>query len=181
LGVARWTDLGIEQSVEPCLVEANTPLAAVDGSLNAVYTESDYAHETLLVGRGAGGDPTASAVVADIMDIARNVYVPAFGVEPDQWRDIQLADMDKAEKAVYIRLIVEDRSGVLADIAKILSEAGISIQSALQLSEITKGIVPLILTTHTSQAKVLNQAIEKIGKLKPVKEPPFTMRIIEQE
>lgn len=181
LGVARRTDLGIEQSVEPCLVDADTPLAAVDGSLNAVYTEGPFAHETLMVGRGAGGDPTASAVIADLIDIARGVNVPAFGVVSGQWQDIPMADMDERMVASYIRLIVEDSPGVLADISGILRDCNISIKSALQLSEITKGIVPLILITHTTKTKALKDALKKIEKLRAVKESPFTMRMIEQE
>ena len=181
LGVAKKTDLGIEQSVEPCLVEANTPLAAVDGSLNAVYTESAYAHETLMVGRGAGGDPTASAVLADVIDAARNTYVAPFGVNADQMENTQMAQMDECVKAVYIRLIVEDSPGVLADISGILRDESISIKSALQLSEITKGIVPLILITHSAKTKAIDTAIRKLSKLKAVKEAPFLMRIIEQE
>lgn len=181
LGVARKTDLGIEQSVEPCLVEADTPLAAVDGSLNAVYTESAFAHETLMVGRGAGGDPTASAVIADIVDIARNIYIPAFSVKMDTINATPMADMDERMVASYIRLIVEDSPGVLADISGILRDFGISIKSALQLTEIAKGIVPLILITHTTKTKALKDALKKIEKLRAVKEAPFTMRMIEQE
>ncbi len=181
LGVVRKTDLGIEQSVEPCLVDLNTPLAAIDGSLNAVYTESPFAHETLMVGRGAGGDPTASAVVADIIDIARGVHISPFGVPSEKWNDTPMADMDERMVASYIRLIVEDSPGVLADISGILRDENISIQSALQLSEITKGIVPLILITHTVKTKALKGALAKIEKLRSVKEQPFTMRIIEQE
>lgn len=181
LGVARQTDLGVEQSVEPCLVDASTPLAAVDGSLNAVYTEGPYSHETLMVGRGAGGEPTASAVLSDVVDIARNNYVAPFGAPSGRLQNVSMADMGERRVISYIRLIVEDASGVLADIAGILRDHKISIKSALQLTEITKGIVPLIMITHETPTKALKNSLDQIEKLRAVKEPPFTMRIIEQE
>ena len=133
------------------------------------------------MGRGAGGDPTASAVISDVIDIARGIYIPPFGVASDQIKTIKMADMDERVIAAYVRLVVEDTSGVLADIAGILRDHEISIQSALQLTELTKGIVPLILLTHDTKTKALKEALKKIEKLRAVKEPPFTMRIIEQE
>jgi len=180
LGVARQTDLGIEQSVEPCLIATDRPMAAIEGSLNAVYTESNYANETLIVGRGAGGDETASAVMSDVADILRGNRLPVFGVGASQLRDVRFADMEERCVPIYVRMIVEDKSGVLADLTSILRDLNISVKSALQHSEIEQGIVPMILRLHRAKASDLTEALNRIEKLESVKETPFTMRIIEQ-
>lgn len=180
LGVARQTALGIEQSVEPCLIAMDRPMAAIDGSLNAVYTESNYANETLIVGRGAGGDETASAVLSDLADILRGNRLPVFDVGASQLRDVRFADMEERCVPIYVRMIVEDKSGVLADLTSILRDLNISVKSALQHSEIKEGLVPMILTLHRAKASDLNEALNRIEKLESVKGTPFTMRIIEQ-
>lgn len=179
LGLAQSGEHGVEQSVEPCLIPKDLPIAAVDGSMNAVYMKTNYADETLMVGRGAGGFETASAVVADIIDLVRGQRLGVFGRPADKLIERKMADMDQRTVPMYLRLVVEDKSGVFAEVAGILAKFDISIKSAFQHSEITKGIVPLVLVLHEVKVKDLKQALEKISKIKAVKEEPFYMRIMD--
>ena len=179
LGAARFGSQGVEQSVEPCLVPLDRPIASVNDSMNAVYIQTNYADETLMVGRGAGGDETASAVIADIIDLMRAQGVPVFGRQADRLSEPQLANMNMRVISVYVRLVVEDKPGVFADIASQLSKFDLSIKSALQHSEITKGIVPVILVLRDVRVENLNGALQAIEKMKAVKETPFYMRIMD--
>lgn len=177
LGIARNTDNGIELSVEPCLVPEDEPISAVDGSLNAVYVDGDFVGNTLFVGHGAGGDPTASAVVADIIDIARGnlgfaMGVPAMGLKP-----LPTADTNMREGSWYLRLMVLDKPGVIADIAAILRDYDLSLESVLQHSRAPDKTVPVVLTSHESNEGDMRAALAKIAALDAVVEEPHMMRI----
>lgn len=179
LGIARKTPCGIEQSVEPCLVPKDSPIAAIEGALNAVYIDGDYAGKVMLTGAGAGGDATASAVVADIVDIARGRALPLLGLTGTQPAPLQPANILERIGSYYLRLMVLDQPGVIADISAILRDYNVSLESVLQRGRDPDQPVSVILTTHeTTQSGVRNVAAD-IGKLKAVMEPPYVMRIEE--
>ena len=179
LGLAHAGEFGIEQSVEPCLVPEDRPIAAVDGSMNAVYIKTNYADETLMVGRGAGGFETASAVVADIIDLVRGQRLSMFGRPAEKLVEAKMAEMDALTMPIYLRLVVEDKPGVFAEVASVLAKFNISIKSAFQHSEITKGIVPLVLVLHDVKLVDLKKALSEFSKIKAVKDAPFYMRIMD--
>ena len=177
LGVARSTDAGIEQSVKPCMVPVDSPIASVDGVLNAVRIEGNFVEQTLFVGHGAGGGPTASAVVADIVDLARGQTSAMLGVPYDQLQDMKVAASDQRHGAYYLRLMVKDEPGVVADVSAILRDFDVSLETVLQHSRSSDQPVPLILTTHEALEADILTAIEKISQLNAIIEPPRLLRI----
>lgn len=179
LGVARQTEKGIEQSVEPCLVPNDSPIAAVEGALNAVYVDGDYVGKVLMMGYGAGGNPTASAVVSDIVDVARGRALPLMGVAPDKVNTLKAANILDRKGSYYFRLMVLDQPGVIADISAILRDHKVSLESVLQRGRDPHQAVPVILTTHETTEESIRRVAGEIGKLKSVTEPPYLMRIEE--
>ena len=172
LGVARRTDDGIELRVHPTLIPERRLIANVDGVMNAVLVQGDAVGPTLYYGAGAGAEATASAVVADIVDVVRALTadpenrVPHLAFQPDQLSDQPILPMDAVETAYYLRLQVEDRPGVLADITRIFGEAGISIEAVLQ-KEPAEGEsnVSLIMLTQRVKEQNMNGALAAIEKL----------------
>ena len=172
LGIARKTEQGIEMRVHPTLIPERRLIANVDGVMNAVLVQGDAVGPTLYYGAGAGSDPTASAVVADVIDIARALTgdpenrVPHLAFQPNELSDLPILDMEEVVTAYYLRLQAADQPGVLAQVAGILGEAGISIE-AMQQREPAKGetTVSLIMLTHSVQEKQMNAAIQKIEAL----------------
>lgn len=179
LGIARKTPQGIEQSVEPCLVPASSPIAAVGGPLNAVYVDGDFVGKVLLMGAGAGGDATASAVVADIVDIARGTRLPLMGVGNDHVTALAPADIRGREGSYYLRVQVLDVPGVVADISAILRDDKVSLESVLQRGRDPGQPVQLIMTTHETREADMRHAVEKIAALAAIMETPHVMRIEE--
>lgn len=177
LGITRRTPQGIVQSVEPCLVPVSSPVAAVDGPLNAVYIDGDFSGKMLFVGAGAGGHATASAVVADIIDIARGQKIPLMGMDAQKVATLKSADLRARKGAYYLRLIVLDQPGVIADISAILRDCNVSLESVLQRGRAPDAPVPVILTTHETSEEGIQEAVARISKLKSVSEPPHLMRI----
>jgi len=177
LGVARQTDKGVEQSVEPCLVPKGNPLAHVEGALNAVYVDGDYAGKILMMGAGAGGKPTASAVVADIIDVARGRTLPLLGLAPDKAAVLKPANTGERIGSYFLRLIVLDQPGVIADVSAILRDCRVSLESVLQRGRSPGLPVPVILTSHETPEGSMLKAVGLISKLKSVVEPPHLMRI----
>ena len=118
LGLARETRYGIEQRVHPCMVPLAAPIAHVEGVFNAVVVEGDFVGTTMFQGRGAGQGPTASAVVADLVDIARGRHMPAFVVPAARLADKKASPMDRHVGAYYMRLMVQDRPGVIAAMSR---------------------------------------------------------------
>jgi homoserine dehydrogenase len=172
LGITRKTDAGIEMRVHPTLIPERRLIANVDGVMNAVLVKGDAVGQTLYYGAGAGADPTASAVVADVVDVARALTsdpenrVPHLAFQPGELSDLPILAMEEVETAYYLRMQAEDKSGVLARVANILGEAGISIE-AMQQKEPAEGesYVPLLMLTHRVQEKQMNAAIAKIQAL----------------
>lgn len=177
LGIARRTDEGIEFSVEPCMVPKAAPIASVSGALNAVYVEGDFVGQALFAGPGAGGGPTASAVVADIVDIARGYNPPVFGIPAAKLQKFRAAPEHSRVGPYYLRLTVLDQPGVMADIAVILRDHKISIESVLQRGHDPLQPVPVILTTHKARESDMLQAVRKIGAIKAIVEEPRLIRM----
>jgi len=172
LGIARRRDDGIELRVHPTLVPKTHLIAQVDGVLNAVMVDGDAVGQTMYYGPGAGDEATASAVIADIVDVARSVAsdsqqkVPYLGFTPDALEDLPVLPMEEIQSAYYLRIQAFDRPGVLAKIASILSEHGINIESIMQKeSEFADGRIPVIILTHTVQERQMNLAIEEMESL----------------
>lgn len=172
LGIARQTSRGVEQSVEPCLVPKESSVATVDGALNAVYIEGDCADKVLLTGAGAGGKATASAIVADIIDLARGRALPYLSAG-----SFKTADLSHRLGSYFLRLSVLDQPGVLADVAAILRDCQVSMEQVLQRSRAPGQNVPVILTTHETEEGNILKAVGLISKLESVFEPPHMMRI----
>jgi homoserine dehydrogenase len=177
LGTARRAEDGIEQRVQPCMVPKAAPLARADGVLNAVVANGDFAGKMNFVGRGAGGGPTASAVVADVLDIARGARLPVFGVPADQLEKAKPCTIDQRVGAYYLRLMVVDRPGVIADVAAILRDHQVSLESVLQRLRAPGDNVPVVLTTHETQEARMTAAVVQIGALQSVVELPRVIRI----
>lgn len=177
LGIARRTDQGIEQRVHPCMVPIGSPIGATDGVFNAVVADGDFVDKVVLVGRGAGAGPTASAVVADLLDIARGRSTPTFGVPAARLAPLVASPIDRRKGRYYVRLMVVDRPGVIADIAASLRDQNVSMEAFLQRGRAPGEAVPVVLTTHDTEEAAMQRAIALIGGLDAVLEPPRMIRI----
>jgi homoserine dehydrogenase len=177
LGIARMTEHGLEQRVHPCLVPVDTPIAAVEDVFNAVVAEGNFAGRTVFEGRGAGAGPTASAVVADLIDLARGRRTPTFGVPVSALALPPASPMERRVGAYYIRLMVVDRPGVIADVTAALRDESVSLESMLQRGRSPNEMVPVVLTTHDTDEASMNRALGRIQALKTVLEPPRAIRI----
>jgi homoserine dehydrogenase len=170
LGITRRRPDGIELRVHPALVPAERLLANVEGPMNAVLVRGDAVGPTLYYGQGAGEEPTASAVVADLVDVTRlhtadpGNRVPHLAFQPDAMSDTPILPIDKVRTSYYLRLRVDDRPGVLADIARILAEHRISIGSMIQQPSHIGG-ADIIFLTHQAVEGDVNRAIERIEGL----------------
>ncbi len=184
LGIARRSDGGVELRVHPTLIPARRLIANVDGVKNAVLVMSDAAGPTLYYGAGAGAEPTASAVVADLVDVVRTMTadplmrVPHLAFQPDALRDLPILPMGEVETAYYLRLSAEDRPGVLADVTRILAGEGISIEAILQKEppQDTPDVTVIILT-HRVKEGAMNEAILRIEQLASIKRPVVRIRV----
>ena len=175
LGIARRTETGVEARVHPCLVPVASPIARVDGVFNAVVAEGDAVGRVMLEGRGAGAGPTASAVVADLIDLARGRLTPVWG--QDTPGDDPVVPIGQHLGAYYLRLMVIDRPGVIADVAAILRDQGVSLESLLQRGRSPGESVPVVLVTHEVREHAMRSAAEAIGALPAVLEAPALIRI----
>ena len=177
LGIARLTEHGIEQRVHACMVPLGTPIAHVEGVFNAVVTEGDFVGQNLCQGRGAGAGPTASAVVADLIDIARGRSQPTFGLPAGELKKLPASPMARHRGAYYIRLMVVDKPGVIADVTAALRDEEVSLESMLQRARSPGEPVPVVLTTHDSEEAAMRRALDRIAALGSVVEPPHVIRI----
>jgi homoserine dehydrogenase len=172
LGVARATDKGIEQRVNPAMVKAGTPLADVDGSFNAVVADCGDADTYVFEGRGAGQGPTASAVVADIVDIARGNIGPVFGIPVSQLRKMPSIAPSARIGSFYLRFQVLDVPGVMAEISRHLAIEGVSIESMLQRGRSPGEPVAIVMITHETQQVAVMRALKAIAASDKVFETP---------
>ena len=177
LGLARETRHGIEQRVHPCMVPLATPIAHIEGVFNAVVVEGDFVGTTMFQGRGAGQGPTASAVVADLVDVARGRHMPAFVVPAARLADKKASPMDRHVGAYYMRLMVQDRPGVISAVSGALAKEHISLESMLQRGRSQSGEVPVVLTTHETEEAAMRRALARIDRLKAVAVEPCVIRI----
>jgi len=177
LGIARETPAGVEVRVHPAMVPKTALLAAVDGVFNAVLAEGDFVGTVFLQGRGAGAGPTASAVVSDLIDIARGVRIPVWGASQSQLTNAPCVPISAHHGAYFLRLMVVDEPGVLADVTAILRDHGISLESMLQHGRKPGEAVPIVLVTHETNEAAITQAIARIGKIAAVLEEPAIIRI----
>src|SRR5690242_6831953 len=181
LGIARRSDggprEGIEARVHPCMVPASAPIARVDGVFNAVVAEGDFVGRVMLEGRGAGAGPTASAVVADLIDIARGRFTPVWGVGSAELSNAPSVPMSEHIGAYYLRLMVVDRPGVIAEVTAILRDFGVSLESMLQRGRAPGEAVPVVLVTHETQEAAMRDALRRIAALNAVLELPTLIRI----
>jgi homoserine dehydrogenase len=177
LGIARHVEAGIEARVHPCMVPHSAPIARVDGVFNAVVAEGDFVGRVMLEGRGAGEGPTASAVVADLIDIARNRHTPVWGAASAALSNAPSVPMSSHVGAYYLRLMVVDRPGVIADVTAVLRDLGVSLESMLQRGRSPGEAVPVVLVTHETQESAMGEALSRIAALNAVLEAPTMIRI----
>ena len=172
LGITRRTAKGIELRVHPTLIPSKRLIANVEGVMNAILVQGDAVGPTLYYGAGAGAEPTASAVVADLVDVTRmhtadpEQRVPHLAFQPDRMSDLPILSMEDVETSYYLRLRVLDRPGVLADITRILADQSISIDTMVQ-KEPSEGEeqVDIIMLTHLTLERNINVAIKRIESL----------------
>ncbi len=178
LGIAERTNGGkIAQSLEPCLVPVDSAIGSVEGVFNAVCVEGDFVDRSMLEGRGAGEGPTASAVVADLVDIARGLNLPVFGVPCTSMKTAQWAEDDEIISEQYLHLIVTDEPGVIADVSALLRDRHISIDTMIQRGRDPGQPVSVVITTHDCSRAAIREAAESIEDLESVLAPPTVMRI----
>ncbi len=187
LGVASRTDSGIEQRVHPTMVPKSSTIARIDGVTNAVAVEGDFVGQIVLSGPGAGGDPTASSVMSDIVDIARGVKVGTFGRPASSLQPYRRAGIRRHEGGYYIRLSVYDRPGAFAAIAKRMADAGISLESIVQRRRAAKATAPdhpvpeapqpVILITYETTENAIREALDAIQADGHIASAPQMIRI----
>ncbi|HEX2797845.1 MAG TPA: homoserine dehydrogenase [Immundisolibacter sp.] len=184
LGIARRTDSGVQLRVHPTLLPQRHLLAQVDGVINAVLVDSDALGQSLYYGAGAGAGPTASAVVADLIDIARALTidpehrVPYLAFHHDRLQALPILPIDAVESAFYLRLTALDRPGVLADVTRILADQHISIEAILQKEPPPgESHVAVILLTHTVRERAVREAIARIEALPSIEGRVVSLRL----
>ena len=172
LGITKRTPEGVELRVHPTLIPSKRLIANVEGAMNALLVQGDAVGATLYYGKGAGAEPTASAVIADLVDVTRMATadplnrVPHLAFQPNAMADLKILPMDEVQTSYYLRLRVQDKPGVLADITRILADEQISIDAVIQ-KEPNEGEdqTDLIMLTHQTREKRINAAIARIEKL----------------
>ncbi|MCB9983134.1 MAG: homoserine dehydrogenase [Rhodospirillales bacterium] len=177
LGIAKRLNAQVMQVLEPCLVPLDNPIAGVEDVFNAVYVDCDSADTAMLTGRGAGEGPTASAVMADVVDLARGAKIPTFGIPADDLAVPEWMDVNDTVSAYYLRLQVLDKPGVLADISAILRDRGVSIEAVIQRCRDPHKPVPLVITTHQVRHGDIQAVCAAFCKLECVVDEPCLMRI----
>jgi homoserine dehydrogenase len=177
LGIAERGEGGISARVHPCMVPQAAPIARVDGVFNAVVAEGDFVGRVMLEGRGAGAGPTASAVVADLIDIARGRVTPVWGAAAASLSHAPSVPMAAHVGPYYLRLMVVDRPGVIADVAAALRDCRISMESMLQRGRSSGEAVPVVLVTHETEEAAMRAALARIAAQDAVLEEPTLIRI----
>ena len=178
LGVAQMTARGLEQRMSPCLVPEDSPLGQLIGGTNMVVVEGDQVGQIVLRGAGAGEGPTASAVMSDIVEIARGVRMPVFGQPAKDLKSAQAA-RTAVPAAYYIRLALQDKPGALAKVAAVLGDAGISIDRMRQYGHHDDSSVPVLVVTHKTTPEAIDHAIEALPKTGVLVSDPVELRIEE--
>ncbi len=184
LGITKRTDEGVELRVHPTLIPSKRLIANVEGAMNAVLVHGDAVGPTLYYGKGAGAEPTASAVIADLVDVTRmhtadpENRVPHLAFQPNAMADLKILPIDEVQSSYYLRLRVQDKQGALADITRILADEQISIEAVMQ-KEPSEGETQtdLIMLTHMTREKRINAAIAKVEALPVIAGKVTTLRM----
>ena len=180
IGMADTAAGGLFQRVQPHLVHCDHPLAHVDGATNAVVAEGNFSGRLLFQGAGAGDGPTASAVVADLIDIARGELGPAFSVPVGELEDLAPAATGHRLGRAYLRFMVADRPGVLAEITAALRDAGVSIESLIQKGRAgDSGEVMVAMVTHEGPESAVSEAVRLLDGSASLSEPPLVLHILD--
>lgn len=183
LGIAKFIDGEVEARVHPTMLPSVSPIARVGGVYNAIQLVGDAVGDVVLYGRGAGSMPTGSAVVSDVIAIGRNLLkgssgrVPVASFQPDQRRPIRMKPMEEINSLYYLRFMVVDRPGVLAQIAGELGRCGISISSMLQQGRREGQTVPVVIKTHMAKERDVQTALREINRKAFVSEPATLIRV----
>ncbi len=183
LGIAKFRDGEIEARVHPTMIPSTSPIARVEGVFNAIELVGDAVGEVVLYGQGAGSMPTGSAVVSDVIALARNLLlgasgrVPAASFQPDQRRPLRLRPVEEITALYYCRFMVLDRPGVLSKIAGVLGTHGISISSVLQKGRKEGRTVPVVIMTHHATERDVQAALREIDRMPFISEPTTLIRV----
>lgn len=178
LAIAKKVGNGVELRVHPVMIPRNSMIAKVDGVMNAVMVRGDAVGETLYYGAGAGGDATASAVISDIIDIVRGNTNPMLGYKKPLESGLTLLSRDEITSHYYLRVSVEDKKGVLAEVTNLLSSLDISIEAMMQKPDSDQDeCVELLFVTHECREKQIREAIESLEKLSVVRGKVGMIRI----
>ncbi|MGB5985440.1 MAG: homoserine dehydrogenase [Desulfobacterales bacterium] len=186
LAISKRQGDRVQARVHPTMIPFDNLLSSVNGTLNAVTVRGDAVGEILLHGHGAGMMPTASAVVSDIVDMARNIVhrapgrIPILGYQPEAIATLDLVPMEEIETHYYFRFAALDRPGVLSAISGLLGEENISIQSVQQTGRKTNGSVPIVMLTHLAREANVRRALGRIDRLEVVSDAPVLIRIEEE-
>jgi homoserine dehydrogenase len=185
LAIAKTTDGALEARVHPTLIPAGSPLAAVSGTFNAIFVTGDAAGDQMFYGRGAGQMPTASAVWSDAIEIARRVAHAHVALAEDfplgGEHRLRMRPMSEVRSAYYLRAMVQDRPGVLSQVAGILGRHDISIATVIQKGRARAGAVPIVMMTHEALERNMATALEEIDRLGVVALPTVLLRVEAQE
>lgn len=179
LGITEVTPHGILQRVHPCLVALDAALGQVDGAYNAIHIESDAAIRSFLEGQGAGASPTASSIVADLIQIARGDAFHPFTISVDQLKPMQPAAMANVLSRYYLCITAQDKPGVLAEITTIFANESISVESMIQRTHQANTPAQIVITTHETKESAMQNALQSIASLASVLQPPRMIRIEE--
>ena len=179
VGQAQAGKAGLFQRVAPCLVPLAHPLSAVQGAMNAVVTEGNFVGRLLFEGRGAGEGPTASAVVADLIDIARGEYGPAFAMPVASLAAAQAADAGAIVERSYLRFTVADKPGVLAELTAAMRDGGVSIESLIQRGAAPDGGALVAMTTHECKGHAVDDALARLAGSASLTGTPMRMPILD--
>ena len=177
LGVAQLTGRGLEQRMTPCLVPASSPLGQLTGGTNMVVLEGDSVGQIVLRGAGAGEGPTASAVMGDVLDLARGLRLPTFGQPANTLKEAQPA-VTSAPAPYYLRIQLMDKPGALAKVASVLGDAGVSISRMRQYGHADSS-APVLIVTHKTTRDAIDAAIEGFPATRVVEGEPVAIRIEE--
>lgn len=183
LAIGKWVDGEIEARVHPTMISKKALLSNVSGVFNAVYIDGETLGPTLYYGQGAGSLPTGSAVVSDIIDIARNIIsgsnhrVPPASFSPAARKQLRIRPIEEIESLYYLRFMVQDQPGVLSKISGILGNHNISISSVIQQGRKVEGVVPLVMMSHRAKERDLQLALSEIKHLESVSEDTLLIRV----
>ncbi len=183
LGIAKFSDGEVEARVHPTMIPSTSPVAHVEGIYNAIQLAGDAVGDIVLYGQGAGSMPTGSAVVSDVIAIARNLLTGATGRVPpasfqqDQRRPLRIRQMEEIVSLYYLRFMVLDRPGVLSQISGVLGRHGISISSVLQQGRKEGQTVPVVIMTHTSTERDVQASLREIDRMPFISEPTTLIRV----